>query len=111
MKQSNKQIKNDYEERRMSMPDNVGYNYGIKVETINPIDVNHMFVAKYQSRGRPSEKEQNNKKKRNTYKKIEEEIRERIDDHVQIERKERSLQEHMSFMIWIGRKNANIMSN
>lgn len=90
---------------------NNNYGYNNKIDSIHPIDVNHMFVSKYRNKGQPSGQQEYGDKKKSFHDKIQEE-KEKIEyEEKNRERKEYSVQEHMRIMIWIGTKNINIMQN
>lgn len=86
-------------------------NDSIYINGISPIDVNSMSVQKYGEHDRPTadhggRKEESRKKYRTVQEKIAENTKQE-----KIIRKDRSLQEHMQFMIWIGQKNKTILQD
>ena len=91
--------------------ENIMINDRIYLNGVTPIDVSSMSVQKYGGHDRPPngyERQEKNKKRRYTI--IQEEVI-KNENKEKIIRKERSLQEHMQFMIWIGQKNKTILKD
>ena len=77
-----------------------------RINGITAIDVNSMSVAKYGEKEKSSGGGyQQNQQEKRKYKEIHEEKELHIQEEGTKKRKEYSLQEHMQFMIWMGKKN------
>lgn len=83
------------------------YDY-FRIDEIRPIDVNHMNVSKYDWQHEKGGNGENFSKGK--HKKFSEVKGEIVPKGKEIVRKERSLEEHMNYMIWIGQKNCKIMN-
>lgn len=81
------------------------------IRAVNPVEGSSIYIKKYGEKKKQSESETEQKKeeskKRNSGQIFS--IKEEKEEHSNTMRTERSLQYHMEFMIWMGRKKSEIL--